>query len=132
MQACVAARIATGEVVHVDASVIRAEVSWESLAVRHVDAIAEANRNDPSGSPPEPGEKRKQRHSKTTGRFKKVCVTDSDASMATSGRNRRPEPSYKQHAVVDDVLGVVLDIEVTTGEVNEGQAILDRRLCCKP
>jgi len=43
VQACVMAKIAKGEIVHVDASLIRANVSWESLAVRHVDAIAEAN-----------------------------------------------------------------------------------------
>jgi len=33
VQACVAAGIAKGEVVHVDASLIRADVSWESLAI---------------------------------------------------------------------------------------------------
>jgi hypothetical protein len=66
------------------------------------------------------------RNSKKTGKFKKVCLTDPDASMATSGRNRRLEPSYKQHGVVDDLSGVILDVEVTTGEVNEGQTILDR------
>jgi hypothetical protein len=38
----------------------------------------------------------------------------------------RLEPSYKQHGVVDDACGVVLDVEVTTGEVNEGQVILER------
>src|ERR1700693_478152 len=43
VQACVAAKIATGEVLHVDASLIRADVSWESLAVRHVDAVAREN-----------------------------------------------------------------------------------------
>ncbi len=36
------------------------------------------------------------------------------------------EPSYKQHGAVDDVCGVILDVEVTTGEVNEGQVVLDR------
>lgn len=46
--------------------------------------------------------------------------------MATSGRNRRLEPSYKQHGVIDDHLGVVPDVEVTTGEVNEGEQILAR------
>ncbi len=46
--------------------------------------------------------------------------------MATSGRNRRIEPSYKQHGAVDDECGVILDVEVTTSEVNEGQTILDR------
>jgi hypothetical protein len=46
--------------------------------------------------------------------------------MATSARNRRLEPAYKQHAVVDDEFGVVLDVEVTTGETNEGQVIMER------
>jgi hypothetical protein len=40
--------------------------------------------------------------------------------------NRRLEPAYKQHAVVDDVRGVVLDVEVTTGETNEGQVVIER------
>jgi transposase len=116
VQACVAAKIARGEIVHVDASLIRADVSWESLAVRHVDAVAEANDNGVTA----------ERDSRKTGKHKKVCVTDPDASMATNGRNRRLEPAYKQHAVVDDAFGVVLDVEVTTGEVNEGQVVLAR------
>ena len=37
VKACVAAKIAIGEVVHIDASLIRADVSWESLVERHVD-----------------------------------------------------------------------------------------------
>jgi len=116
VQACVTAKIAKGEIVHVDASLIRADVSWESLAVRHVDAVAEANDDGVTA----------ERASRKTGKHKKVCITDPDASMATSGRNRRLEPSYKQHAVVDDAFGVVLDVEVTTGEVNEGQVVLER------
>ncbi len=118
---CVGAGIAKGEVVHVDASLIRADVSWESLVVRHVDAVATEN-----GDPVQEAETVRARNSKKTGKFKKVCLTDPDASMATSGRNRRLEPSYKQHGVVDDVFGVVLDVEVTTGEVNEGEEILAR------
>src|SRR5271166_409200 len=43
VQACIGARIATGEGLHVDASLIRADVSWESLAVRHVEALEEVN-----------------------------------------------------------------------------------------
>ena len=74
---------------------IRADVSWESLAVRHADAVAEAN-GDGTSNDIEP-----LRNSKKTGKFKKVCLTDPDASMATSGRNRRLEPSYKQHGVID-------------------------------
>lgn len=85
-----------------------------------------ANGDEAFAPLPDPGEERKRRNSTKTGRFKKVCVTDPDASMATNGRNRRLEPSYKQHAVVDDVVGVVLDVEVTTGEVNEGEQVLAR------
>ncbi len=116
VQACVAAKIATGEIVHVDASLIRADVSWDRLAKRHVDAVNDANEEAD-------GEAKKTRR---TGRFKKVCLTDPDATMATNARNRRLEPAYKQHGVVDDVCGVILDVEVTTGEVNEGQEILRR------
>lgn len=122
VKTCVAVGIAKGEVVHVDASLIRADVSWESLAVRHVGAVTEAN----GDGAPAPDNEQSRRDSKKTGKFKKVCLTDPDASMATSGRNRRLEPSYKQHGVVDDQLGVVLDVEVTTGEVNEGEQMLAR------
>jgi transposase len=117
VKACIDAKIAKGEIVHVDASLIRADVSWDSLAVRHADAVTEANEDDADAA---------ERNRRQTGRHKKVCTTDPDATMATSGRNRRLEPSYKQHAVVDDMRGVVLDVEVTTGEINEGQVILDR------
>lgn len=122
VQACVAAGIAKGEVVHVDASLIRADVSWESLAVRHVGAMSEAN----GDAPEDIDHDHRVRDSKKTGRYKKVCVTDPDASMATSGRNRRLEPNYKQHGVVDDLCGVIVEVEVTTGEANEGDHILER------
>lgn len=116
VKACVEAKIATGEIVHVDASLIRANVSWESLAVRHVDAVTHANEDDEEF----------RKTGRQSGRYKKDCVTDPDATMATSARNRRLEPAYKQHAVVDDVRGVVIEVEVTTGEVNEGQVVLER------
>ncbi|GAB0120388.1 transposase [Acidisoma sp. 7E03] len=122
VRACIKAGIAKGEVVHVDASLIRADVSWDSLVVRHVAAVVTAN-----GDPELDEEKlRQSRDSKKTGKFKKICPTDPDASMATNGRNRRLEPSYKQHGTIDDHVGVVLDVEVTTGEVNEGEPFLAR------
>jgi transposase len=116
VRACIDAKIAKGEVVHVDASLIRADVSWEGLAVRHIEAVSKANEDGEAAA----------RKSRKTGKFKKVCVTDPDATMATNGRNRRLEPAFKQHAVVDDLRGVVLDVAVTTGEVNEGQVIVER------
>ena len=114
VQACIAAKIATGEVVHLDASLIRAHVSWDALAVRYVAAVTEADLNGAL------------RDSRQSGKFKKICVTDPDATMATNGRNRRLEPAYKQHTAVDDVTGVIVDVEVTTGEENEGTAVAGR------
>ncbi len=126
VQACVAAGIARGEVVHVDATLIRADVSWEGLGTRHVDAMLAQDGEDAAG--PEGTAKaerrRAERDGKQTGRHKKLCLTDPDASMATNARNRRLEPAYKQHTAVDDMFGVVLDVEVTTGEANEGDHIL--------
>jgi IS5 family transposase len=110
VRACVAAGVAKGEVVHVDASLIRADVSWEALAVRWVERVGHEN-------PPVDLE---ERDAKQSGKYKKVCTTDPDATMATAGRRQRLEPSYKQHTAVDDAAGVVLDVHVTTGEVNEG------------
>ena len=114
VRACLNARIAKGEIVHIDASLIRADVSWESLAVRYVEATGEANA-EASGEA--------EKKSRQTGKYKKVCPTDPDATMATNARNRRLEPAYKQHTAVDDLRGVILDVAVTTGEVNEGQVI---------
>lgn len=122
VQDCVTAGIAKGEVVHVDASLIRADVSWDSLVVRHVEAVRSPN----DDAKLEAEAIRHTRNSKKTGKFKKICPTDLDATMATNGRNRHLEPSDKQHGVVDDVFGVVLEVEVTTGETNEGEELLAR------
>jgi transposase len=128
VRACVAAGIAKGEVVHIDATLIRADVAWESLGERHVQAVLTQNGDGPSSArtddAAEDAKRRVERNGKQTGRYKKICLTDPDATMATNARNRRLEPAYKQHTAVDDILGVVLDVEVTTGEANEGDHIL--------
>ena len=113
--ACLEAKIATAEVVHIDASLIRANVSWESLVERHVRDVISENRTEE--------EIEAEKKGRQSGKYKKVSLTDPDASMATTARNRRLEPCYKQHTAVDDRRGVVLDVEVTTGEANEGDTI---------
>ena len=114
--ACLEAKIATGEVVHIDASLIRANVSWNSLAERHVGQVVTENGSDrATEAKKEPVRRR--------GPSRKVSRTDPDASMATSACNRRHEPSYKQHTAVDDARGVVLDVAVTTGAVSESGMI---------
>lgn len=100
VEACMAAGIAKGEVVHIDSSLVRADVSWEAIARRHADAVEAAS--DPAWP---------------------VCRTDPDASLATNRRGRRAEPAYKQHTAVDAEAGVVLDVAVTTGAQHDTMAV---------
>ena len=76
VMACLQAKIATGEIVHVDASLIRANVSWESLIERHVVEVPDENNIEV------------EKQDRQSGKYKKVCVTDPDATMATNARNR--------------------------------------------
>ena len=107
---CVKAGLVKGDLVHVDATLIRADVSWESLVERHVEKVASENGDDGGDDGPE-------------GKTKKVSETDPDATMATSRKDYRLEPTYKQHTAVDDEKGVIVDVEVTTGEKNEGKKL---------
>ena len=109
-QACVEAKVATGEVVHMDASLIRADVSWESLAERHAEKVVREN-----DSEDETEKKGKGRG----GGSGPVSRTDPDARLARKSARAGFEPSYKHHAVVDDERGVVLDVAVTEGTLNE-------------
>jgi len=115
VQQCVDAGLVRGDLVHVDATLIRADVSWESLVLKHVQEIQTANADDPpQPTPPGPG------------KLKKVSTTDPDATMTTSCNQQRMEPCFKQHTAVDDQAGVVVDVAVTTGEASEGKQLLDQ------
>jgi len=72
---------------HVDASLVRADVSWESLVARHNADSASDEGDELTIS---------QRNTKQTGRCKKVSTSAPDATMADKGRKRRLESTYKQ------------------------------------
>jgi transposase len=107
VQACVAAGIAKGEVVHMDGSLVRADVSWDAIARRHADAVEAAEGS--SGAPQPAGAS--------------ACTTDPDATLATNNKARRSEPAYKQHTAADAGRGVILDVAVTTGAVHDTKAV---------
>jgi transposase len=121
--ACQEKGLISAETVHIDATLIRADVSWKSLTERHVEKVLEENAGDqeqPAG--------RTQRKAGRTGRkaqkAKKYSPTDPEATMATSSHNYHLEPSYKAHTAVDDKAGVIVDVEVTTGQTSEGKELL--------
>ncbi|MCK1526229.1 transposase [Bradyrhizobium sp. 182] len=115
VEACLKVKIATAEVVHIDASLIRANVSWDSLTEQHVMDVLSENQGE--------DESELERKGRQNGKYKKICTNDPDATMAANARNRRLEPAYKQHTAVDDKVGVILDVAVTTGQTNEGEMI---------
>lgn len=124
VQACCEAGLVNGETLHVDATLIRADVSWESLTSRHVEQVLEANGED--DSPDDPPRRKPGRRRAKAKHPKKYSPTDPDATMATSCKQYRLEPCYKQHAAVDDQAGVVVDVSVTTGESSEGKQLSDQ------
>lgn len=120
VQSCIDADLVSGETVHVDATLIRADVSWESLTTEHAENVIKENTcedDKPKG---------RGRPSKKQPKPKKRSTTDPDATMTTSSHTHRMEPFYKQHGAVDDVCGVIVDVEVTTGEVSEGSQLPDQ------
>jgi transposase len=116
VQMCIDAGLVNGETVHIDSTLIRADVSWESLTTAYADKTLSENRLDDDSN---------ERISRT-GKPKKRSTTDPEATLTTSSHNSRMEPSFKQHTVVDDKFGVVLDVELTTGEASEGKALLQQ------
>ena len=114
VQSCIDANLVSGETVHVDATLIRADVSWESLTTEHAEAVIKENASD-EDKPKGPG-----RPSKKQPKSKKRSTTDPDATMTTSSHTYRMEPFYKQHGAVDDTCGVVVDVDITTGQQSEG------------
>ena len=112
VEACMKAGLVNAETVHVDATLIRADVSWDSVVQVHVARVVEQDgeESDSSGPPSVSG----------TGQPKKRSTTDPDATLATGRRGRPLEPAYKQHTAVDEKSGVIVDVAVTTGEDSEG------------
>jgi transposase len=102
---CQKAGMVSAVTVHIDASLIRANVSMDALVSRHLDAVETAHDDS-------------ERDTRTSGKFKKLCRTDPDATMATSSKAPL-RPAYKQHTAVDDLAGVVVDVEIVTGEEHD-------------
>jgi len=125
---CVEVGLVNVETVHVDATLIRADVSWESLTTRHVEQVLEENRGKEGDGDEEGGESGRGsgRPRATSGKNKKYSPTDPEATMATSCKQYHLEPTYKQHTAVEDRNGVVVDVFVTTGETNEGHQLIEQ------
>jgi transposase len=128
---CVDAGLVDGKKVHIDATLIRADVSWESMVEVHVDQVLKENADKPQDSTvnvkdPVPVRRKSSRPRTKPPKVKKRSTTDPDATLATSSHNRKLEPCFKDHTAVDDKAGVIVDVSVTTGEASEGEQLLEQ------
>jgi transposase len=135
VEACLDAGLVDGQTVHIDATLIRADVAMSTLVEQHIDNVLAENPTDEPTDPQGPGEPTESKPSdddasdratSRTGHPKKFSPTDPDATLTTASPNQRMEPRFKQHTAVDTQSGVVLDVALTTGETNEGQQLLDQ------
>lgn len=136
VQACVHAGLVTGETVHVDATLIRADVSWESLVACHVERTLEVNADaGASGDTPTWAERNAAAGEATAGHDEaagldqaapgpRVSRSDPDARVAKAGREQRGEPAYKQLTAVDDAAGVIVDVAIAPGTAAEGAQLV--------
>ena len=125
VEACVAAKLVGGDMLHVDATLIRADVSWSSLAREYVTAVDELNDGGSDDTPGDGGEPPAPPSDKPAkGRYQKISRTDKDARMATNKYNQRLEPCYKQHTGVDAKCGVQVDAAVSRADMHDSKALI--------
>ena len=118
---CVEKGLVGKETVHIDATLIRADVSWKSVTEKHIEKVVKENVVGEVGSGQEEPAGREKK-----AKVKKYSRTDPEATMATSNSGYHLEPTYKSHAAVDDKNGVVVDVKVTTGEASEGKELMEQ------
>jgi len=119
VKACIDRGLVNGETVHIDATLIRADVSWESITERHAETVVAENEAEEDTTRRLGRPQTREKHPK------KVSMTDPDATLVTSRGDFHLEPCYKQHTSVDDKTGVIVDVDLTTGEDNEGQRLIE-------
>jgi transposase len=108
VSACLEKGLIGRDTIHVDATLVRADVSWDSIVEKHVERVIQVNKYT----------------CRTKQEVIKVITSDTDATLATNSRGQHLEPFYKQHVAVDDQSGIIVDVSLTTGNVNEGDEIL--------
>ncbi len=121
---CVTAGLVSGETIHIDPTLIRADVSWESLTTEYVEKVIRENIGNEGDARCDENDHGDIISNK--GKPKKRSKTDPEATLATSSRTCRMEPSYKQHTAVDDASGVIVDVKTTTGEASEGKELIEQ------
>lgn len=139
---CVEEGLVGCDTIHVDSTLIRANVSIKSMVDEYIVKSMEENIEDeeksddgdegkggveqkgPQNGPRKTGKLRKRKRGRS--RKRKRSATDPDVVMSKSSKGGRFIPAYKGHLAVDDRCGVVVDVAVTEGSVNENTQLIDQ------
>ncbi len=130
VEACIAHGLVGGETMHIDATLIRADVSWASMSAEHAEKVLaenpSADDSKEASSKENTSDTQEVAHRRAKSeKPKKRSKTDLDCTLATSRKNEKLEPRYKQHSATDDKAGVIMYVDATTGETNEGTKLIE-------
>lgn len=118
---CLAAGLVKGAKIHVDASLVNANASKDSVvkgppeliaALKRAYAATESKLEDTTTPP-----------SYEAVNDRLVSTTDPDAEVVRRGGDSRPR--YHHHRVVDDAQGVITAVETTPGSIAENKKLLE-------
>jgi transposase len=120
VEQCVTAGLVGGDKLHVDASLIRANASKDSVVKSSPELIAayaaayqaqEKKLNDPA-----------ERPGYEAVNDVAISTTDPDAGLVRKG-GLGSQPAYHHHRAVDDAQGVITAVETTSGSIAENQKL---------
>ena len=125
VEQCVSEGLVGGEKIHVDASLVDANTSKNSVikgSPELIEALKEVYKSEARKLDEPEEEKRKKYYDpKNRGMMSK---TDPDAPIVRQ-TPKESRPRYKAHRVVDDVHGVITATETTPGDVEENAQLLE-------
>ena len=118
VEQCVEAGLVDGHKLYIDASLVVANASRNSVIEvvvrREVSKLEEQEQEDDQDSGSSGGSVNRKLRS----------TTDPDSTVVRHQQGK-PTPSYKNHRAVDDKAGVVTAVKTTTGAIDEGSQLLE-------
>ena len=123
VEQCVSAGLVSGDKLHVDASLVAANASKDSViksspeliaAYKAAYAVAESKLEEPPRNHPN--------YEAVNDRM--VSSTDPDAGLVRKGSGSS-RPAYHHHRAVDDAHGVITAVQTTSGAVPENHKLMD-------
>lgn len=120
VEQCVAAGLVEGHKLHVDASLVAADASRNSV-VRQV-VLREVGKLDEASEPSAVAQGAAGQSGKVNESYR--STTDPDASVIRHSSGGKSTPSFKSHRAIDDAMGVITAVSTTTGSVDEATQLL--------